>query len=244
LHPDHHVDPHAPALVGGRALRIGVGGPVGSGKTALVAALCRVLGDRVRLAVVTNDIYTTEDADFLRRAGVLDPRRIVPVQTGCCPHTAIRDDIAANLDAVEDLEAQFGPLDLILVESGGDNLTATFSRGLVDLQIFVLDVSGGDKVPRKGGPGVTTSDLLVINKTDLAPLVGASLEVMARDAAAVRQGRPVIFSSLREDPRAGPVTEWVVAALDEKTDPDTERGRAHVPADTGSAPSRVTNAPA
>ena len=169
--------------------------------------------ERVRLAVVTNDIYTTEDADFLRRAGVLDPARIQAVQTGCCPHTAIRDDIAANLDAVEDLEAEFGPLDLILVESGGDNLTATFSRGLVDRQIFVLDVSGGDKVPRKGGPGVTTSDLLVINKTDLAPLVGASLEVMDRDAAAVRQGRPVIFSSLREDPRAAAVSAWVLDGL-------------------------------
>ena len=184
MHPDHdhvhenaHDHSHAgPESAAGaarpgadttRALRIGIGGPVGSGKTALVAALCRALGERVRLAVVTNDIYTTEDADFLRRAGVLDPARIQAVQTGCCPHTAIRDDIAANLDAVEDLEAQFGPLDLILVESGGDNLTATFSRGLVDLQIFVLDVSGGDKVPRKGGPGVTTSDLLVINKTDL-----------------------------------------------------------------------------
>ncbi len=212
--PHDHSDP-VPGGVprAGRALRIGIGGPVGTGKTALVAALCRVLGERVRLAVVTNDIYTTEDADFLRRAGVLDPGRIVPVQTGCCPHTAIRDDIAANLDAVEDLEAQFGPLDLVLVESGGDNLTATFSRGLADLQIFVLDVSGGDKVPRKGGPGVTTSDLLVINKTDLAPLVGASLEVMDRDAAAVRQGRPVVFTSLREDPTAAPVTDWVLAAL-------------------------------
>jgi urease accessory protein len=253
LHPDHDrpgaghshaVDPHAPAPGGGRALRIGVGGPVGSGKTALVAALCRVLGQRLRLAVVTNDIYTTEDADFLRQAGVLDPSRIVPVQTGCCPHTAIRDDIAANLDAVEDLEAQFGPLDLILVESGGDNLTATFSRGLADLQIFVLDVSGGDKVPRKGGPGVTTSDLLVINKTDLAPLVGASLEVMDRDAAAVRQGRPVIFSSLREDPRAEAVAGWVLAALEEKAHPDTERDSADVPAAARSVAGGVTNAPA
>lgn len=254
MHPDHDrpaggghshaVDPHAPATGSGRALRIGVGGPVGSGKTALVAALCRVLGDRVRLAVVTNDIYTTEDADFLRRAGVLDPRRIVPVQTGCCPHTAIRDDIAANLDAVEDLEAQFGPLDLILVESGGDNLTATFSRGLVDLQIFVLDVSGGDKVPRKGGPGVTTSDLLVINKTDLAPMVGASLDVMDRDSAAVRQGRPVIFSSLRQDPRAEAVVGWVLAALEEKPHPDSERGSADTPAAAQPAPRRVTNAPA
>ena len=135
--------------------------------------------------MVTNDIYTTEDADFLRRAGVLDLDRIIPVRTGCCPHTAIRDDIAANLDAVEDLEERFGPLDLVLVESGGDNLTATFSQGLADLQIFVLDVSGGDKVPRKGGPGVTFSDLLVINKTDLAPLVGASL---AGDGAGRRRG--------------------------------------------------------
>ena len=197
----------------GRALRIGIGGPVGSGKTALVAALCRALAGEVRLAVVTNDIYTTEDADFLRREGVLGAERITAVRTGCCPHTAIRDDIAANLDAVEDLEASLGPLDLVLVESGGDNLTATFSRGLADLQIFVLDVSGGDKVPRKGGPGVTTSDLLVINKTDLAPLVGASLEVMDRDAAAVREGRPVLFTSLREDRLATPVADWVRAAL-------------------------------
>ncbi len=172
---EHGTHEHAVPPRAGRALRIGIGGPVGSGKTALVAALCRALRDELNLAVVTNDIYTTEDADFLQRAGVLDPDRITPVRTGCCPHTAIRDDIAANLDAVEDLEARFGGLDLVLVESGGDNLTATFSRGLADQQIFVLDVSGGDKVPRKGGPGVTFSDLLVINKTDLAPLVGASL---------------------------------------------------------------------
>jgi urease accessory protein len=215
-HPHGPGDPHPAPAPDGRALRIGVGGPVGSGKTALVAALCRALGGDVRLAVVTNDIYTTEDADFLRRAGVLDPARIQAVQTGCCPHTAIRDDIAANLDAVEDLEATFGPLDLVLVESGGDNLTATFSHGLVDRQIFVLDVSGGDKVPRKGGPGVTTSDLLLVNKTDLAPLVGASLAVMDRDAAAVRQGRPVIFGSLRDDPQATEVTAWVRAALAER----------------------------
>jgi urease accessory protein len=193
----------------GRGLRLGIGGPVGSGKTALVAALCRTLQADLALAVVTNDIYTTEDADFLRRSGVLAPERIVPVRTGCCPHTAIRDDIAANLDAAEDLEQRFGPLDLLIIESGGDNLTATFSRGLADVQIFVLDVSGGDKVPRKGGPGVTTADLLVINKTDLAPLVGASLEVMDRDAAAVRDGRPVVFTSLREDPGAELVATWV-----------------------------------
>ncbi|ABW15051.1 MULTISPECIES: urease accessory protein UreG [Parafrankia] len=199
-----------------RALRVGVGGPVGSGKTALVAALCRALAGRIRLGVVTNDIYTTEDADFLRSAGVLDPGRIRAVETGCCPHTAIRDDITANLDAVEDLESDLGRLDLILVESGGDNLTATFSYGLVDRQIFVIDVAGGDKVPRKGGPGVAGSDLLVVNKTDLAPLVGADLAVMARDAAAMRGGRadrPVLFTSLRSDAGASDVADWVLAQL-------------------------------
>jgi urease accessory protein len=211
--PHLHTDDYDAVPTAGRALRLGIGGPVGSGKTALVAALCRTLREEVRLAVVTNDIYTTEDADFLRRAGVLDPERIVAVETGCCPHTAIRDDIAANLDAVEGLEDTFGPLDLVIVESGGDNLTATFSRGLVDRQIFVLDVSGGDKVPRKGGPGVTTADLLVINKTDLAPMVSADLSVMARDAGAVRHGLPVEFTSLREDPNATAVTAWVRAQL-------------------------------
>jgi urease accessory protein len=183
---------------------------VGTGKTALVAALCRALGGDVALAVVTNDIYTDEDAEFLRRAGVLAPERITAVQTGCCPHTAIRDDISANLAAVEELEDRFRPLALVLVESGGDNLTATFSRGLVDHQIFVLDVAGGDKVPRKGGPGVTNSDLLVINKTDLAPMVGADLGVMARDAEAKRgPARRVIFCSLVADPGATEVAEWV-----------------------------------
>ncbi|MBW3573963.1 MAG: urease accessory protein UreG [Actinobacteria bacterium] len=196
-----------------RSLRVGVGGPVGSGKTALVAALCRTLAAEARLAVVTNDIYTTEDADFLRRAGVLAGERIVAVETGCCPHTAIRDDIGANLDAVEGLERRFAPLDLVLVESGGDNLTATFSHGLVDRQIFVLDVAGGDKVPRKGGPGVTGADLLVINKTDLAGAVGADLSVMAVDAGARRGKGPVVFCSLVEDPGAGAVAEWVRAQL-------------------------------
>ena len=192
-----------------RTLRVGVGGPVGSGKTALVAALCRALGPSFEIAVVTNDIYTDEDAAFLRRAGVLDPDRITGVQTGCCPHTAIRDDITGNLDAVEELEARFAPLDLLLVESGGDNLTATFSSGLVDRQLFVVDVAGGDKVPRKGGPGVTNADLLVVNKTDLAPLVGADLAVMAADADDKRKGGPVVFCSLVEDPGASPVTDWV-----------------------------------
>jgi urease accessory protein len=164
------------------------------------------------LAVVTNDIYTTEDADFLRAAGVLDPDRIEAVQTGCCPHTAVRDDIAANLDAVEQLEARHEPA-LVLVESGGDNLTMTFSKGLIDLQLFVIDVAGGDKVPRKGGPGVTASDLLVVNKTDLAPLVGADLDVMARDAARVREGRPVVFTDLRNEPGAAPVVAWLRGRL-------------------------------
>ncbi len=193
----------------GRAVRIGIGGPVGCGKTALVAALCRTLGDEIELAVVTNDIYTTEDADFLLRSGVLPPERVRAVETGCCPHTAIRDDISANLEAIEDLEATLPPLDLILVESGGDNLTATFSRGLVHSQIFVVDVSGGDKVPRKGGPGVTSADLLVINKTDLADRVGADLGVMDRDARARRGDLPLLFTSLTEDPTASDVAAWV-----------------------------------
>ncbi|AVT34732.1 urease accessory protein UreG [Plantactinospora sp. BC1] len=214
-HPDPDVDPHPPLGRSTRsgAVRVGIGGPVGSGKTALVAALCRTLADELRLAVVTNDIYTTEDADFLLRNGVLPAERIRAVETGCCPHTAIRDDISANLDAVEELEVLLGPLDLILVESGGDNLTATFSRGLVDRQIFVVDVAGGDKVPRKGGPGVTGADLLVVNKTDLAPLVGADLSVMARDASARRGPLPTVFLSLVEDPAATPVADWIRTLL-------------------------------
>jgi urease accessory protein len=200
----------------GRALCVGIGGPVGGGKTALVAALCRRLRGELSLAVVTNDIYTTEDADFLRRHGVLPDERILAVRTGCCPHTAIRDDITANLDAVEELTARHDP-DLVLIESGGDNLTATFSYGLVDLQIFVVDVAGGDKVPRKGGPGVTRSDLLVINKTDLAALVGADLAVMRDDAERVRDGRPTVLLSLRDQPDAEPVVGWVRHRLREHT---------------------------
>ncbi|MER5867349.1 urease accessory protein UreG [Kitasatospora sp. NPDC002040] len=214
MHRDH-VDPydasvaHSYTATPVRALRIGLGGPVGSGKTATVAALCRVLREEFSLAVVTNDIYTTEDAEFLLRNAVLPPERITAVETGCCPHTAIRDDISANLEAVEELEAAVGPLDLVLVESGGDNLTATFSRGLVDHQIFVIDVSGGDKVPRKGGPGVSGSDLLVINKTDLAPLVGADLGVMARDAKAQRGDLPTVFTALSSPDGIAPVVAWV-----------------------------------
>lgn len=206
-------DPHSPVPTDGRAYRIGIGGPVGSGKTALVAALCRTLGSEVDLAVVTNDIYTTEDADFLRRAGVLATDRIEAVQTGCCPHTAIRDDITANLDAVDTLEERFPGLRLVLIESGGDNLTAVFSRGLVDSQVFVVDVAGGDKVPRKGGPGVTTADLLVINKTDLAPQVGADLDVMTSDAHRMRGELPVITQSLVDTPAAPAVADWVRGLL-------------------------------
>ena len=195
-----------------RALRIGIGGPVGGGKTALVAALCRALAAELSVVVVTNDIYTTEDADFLRRNGVLADDRIRAVRTGCCPHTAIRDDITANLDEVEDLERQHDP-DLVLVESGGDNLTATFSYGLIDRQIFVVDVAGGDKVPRKGGPGVTRSDLLVINKIDLADRVGADLDVMRRDSAAQRGDLPTVLISLRAPDGVRPVVDWVRAGL-------------------------------
>jgi urease accessory protein len=203
--PDHYdAEP-----VHGRAFRIGIGGPVGSGKTALVAALCRALGDEIDLAVVTNDIYTTEDADFLRRAGVLDADRVEAVQTGACPHTAIRDDITANLDAVERLEERFPGLELVIIESGGDNLTAVFSRGLADSQVFVVDVAGGDKVPRKGGPGVTTADLLVINKIDLAHLVGADMAVMTSDAHRMRGELPVVTQSLVDTPDAPDVADWV-----------------------------------
>lgn len=210
-HDHDHGDADRPPREG-RALRVGVGGPVGTGKTELVSCLCRALAADVGLAVVTNDIFTTEDAAILQRKDVLPAERIVPVQTGCCPHTAIRDDISENLDAIEQLERRFHP-ELVILESGGDNLTATFSRALVDVQIFVIDVAGGDKVPRKGGPGITTSDLLLVNKTDLAPLVGADLEVMRRDADAGRGERPTLFVSLREDPLATPVVVWVRDAL-------------------------------
>ncbi|MFN8023461.1 MAG: urease accessory protein UreG [Acidimicrobiales bacterium] len=198
---------------GTRPLRIGIGGPVGSGKTALVAALCRLLAHEISTVVITNDIFTTEDAEALRRMAVLPDDRIAPVETGACPHTAIRDDISANLDAVEQLEARHAPVELTLLESGGDNLTAIFSRALVDRQIFVIDVAGGDKVPRKGGPGVTTADLLVINKTDLAPLVHADLGVMDRDAKARRGDLPLLFTSLVAPDGAVAVAEWVRAQL-------------------------------
>jgi urease accessory protein len=179
-------------------LRIGVGGPVGSGKTALLDALCKRLRDSYELAVVTNDIYTQEDAEFLICSQALPAQRIIGVETGGCPHTAIREDASMNLAAVEDLQRRFPALDLVFVESGGDNLSATFSPELADLTIYVIDVAEGEKIPRKGGPGITRSDLLVINKIDLAPYVGASLEVMERDARRMRGERPFVFTNLRE----------------------------------------------
>ncbi len=211
-----HEHPPQPGR-GERPLRIGIGGPVGSGKTTLVGALCQLLRDELSLAVVTNDIFTTEDAQALRRAGVLAEERIVAVETGCCPHTAIRDDIAANLDAIEELEmrldASGSTVDVTLVESGGDNLTAVFSTGLVDAQIFVLDTAGGDDVPRKGGPGVAMADVLVINKVDLAPYVGADVDRMLADAAERRAGRPVVPTSLVDASGAAPIAEWILGEL-------------------------------
>ena len=178
-------------------LRVGIGGPVGSGKTALTLALCRALRDRYQLAVVTNDIYTEEDAQFLVRNEALAADRILGVETGGCPHTAIREDASINLEAVSRLTRRFARLDVVFVESGGDNLAATFSPELSDLTVYVIDVAAGDKIPRKGGPGITKSDLLVINKIDLAPMVGASLEVMDRDAKKMRGDRPFVFSNLK-----------------------------------------------
>ena len=191
-------------------LRVGVAGPVGSGKTALVDALCKALRDRFDIAVVTNDIYTKEDAQFLIRSGALPEERIVGVETGGCPHTAIREDASINLDAIDDLGRRFPDLDVILVESGGDNLAATFSPELADLTLYVIDVAGGDKIPRKGGPGITKSDLLIINKTDLAPHVGASLEVMDRDARRMRGERPFVFTSIRKGEGLQAVVDFVI----------------------------------
>ena len=194
-------------------LRLGIAGPVGSGKTALVEALCRRLRDRLQLAVVTNDIYTQEDAQFLTRSGVLEPERIRGVETGGCPHTAIREDCSINRAAVSDLERQFPGLDLVMVESGGDNLAASFSPELVDLCLYVIDVAAGDKIPRKGGPGITRSDLLVINKIDLAPLVGADLAVMEQDTLRMRGDRPWCFTNLRTGEGLDRVEAFVLQQL-------------------------------
>lgn len=191
-----------------QTFRVGIAGPVGSGKTALVDALCKALRDRVNIAVVTNDIYTQEDAQFLVRSQALSQERIVGVETGGCPHTAIREDASINLVAIEALERQFSP-ELVFVESGGDNLASTFSPELVDLTIYVIDVAAGDKIPRKGGPGITKSDLLVINKIDLAPMVGASLEVMERDTRKMRGDRPFVFTNLKSRQGLETVVEFI-----------------------------------
>ncbi|MCM0019834.1 MAG: urease accessory protein UreG [Tagaea sp.] len=193
-------------------LRVGIGGPVGSGKTALVDALCKSLRERYDVAAITNDIYTKEDAQFLTRSGALAPERIMGVETGGCPHTAIREDASANLAAVAEMTAKFPGLELLFVESGGDNLAATFSPELADLTIYVIDVSAGDKIPRKGGPGITRSDLLVINKIDLAPYVGASLEVMDRDAKTMRGARPFVFANIRAGKGVAEIAAFIAKA--------------------------------
>jgi len=193
-----------------QTLRVGVGGPVGSGKTALLRALCLALRDHYDIAVVTNDIYTKEDAQFLTRHEALDADRIIGVETGGCPHTAIREDASMNLAAIDELCDRHGELDVVFVESGGDNLSATFSPELSDLTIYVIDVSAGDKIPRKGGPGITRSDLLVINKIDLAPLVGASLEVMDRDAQMMRKERPFVFSNLKTGEGLQEIIDFII----------------------------------
>ncbi len=193
-------------------LRVGVGGPVGSGKTALMDALCKALRDRYDIAAITNDIYTKEDAEFLTRSGALPPERILGVETGGCPHTAIREDASINLAAVAELRQRFPNLDVVLVESGGDNLAATFSPELADITIYVIDVSAGDKIPRKGGPGITRSDLLVINKIDIAPMVGASLEVMDRDSRKMRGAKPFVFTNMK----TGQGLDAVIALIEER----------------------------
>ena len=192
-----------------KTLRVGIGGPVGSGKTALTLALCKRLRDRFNIAVVTNDIYTEEDAQFLVTNKALAPERIIGVETGGCPHTAIREDASINLEAVARLNRRFADLDLILIESGGDNLAATFSPELSDLTLYVIDVAAGDKIPRKGGPGITKSDLLIINKIDLAPMVGASLEVMDRDSKKMRGKRPFVFSNLKTGQGLDAIVEFI-----------------------------------
>jgi urease accessory protein len=195
-------NPHGP-------LRVGIGGPVGSGKTALMDALCKTLRDRYQIAAITNDIYTKWDADYLVRSGALDADRIAGVETGGCPHTAIREDASINLAAVAEMRAKFPDLDLVLIESGGDNLAATFSPELADLTIYVIDVAAGDKIPSKGGPGITRSDLLVINKIDLAPYVGASLEVMERDARKMRGQRPFVMTNMRDGRDVSAIVKFI-----------------------------------
>ncbi|MEP9350392.1 urease accessory protein UreG [Xanthobacter sp. KR7-225] len=193
-------------------LRVGIGGPVGSGKTALMEALCKAFRERYDICAITNDIYTKEDARLLTVAGALDPERILGVETGGCPHTAIREDASINLRAVADMRAKFPHLDVVLIESGGDNLAATFSPELADITIYVIDVAGGEKIPRKGGPGITRSDLLVVNKTDLAPLVGADLGIMEADTIRMRAGRPYVFAAIRHGDGVAAVARFIEAA--------------------------------
>jgi urease accessory protein len=221
MHDVHHgmtLDHHAPSFrwqsLAAKPCTIGVGGPVGSGKTALLDRLCKALRDTYHLAVVTNDIYTREDAEFLCRSGALETARIVGVETGGCPHSAIREDASVNLEAIAGLVKRFRDLQLVFVESGGDNLAATFSPELADLTIYVIDVAAGDKIPRKGGPGITRSDLLVINKIDLAPHVGADLQVMQRDAARMRGNRPFVLTNLLAGTGLDTVVDWVHAQVD------------------------------
>ena len=206
-------------------IKIGVAGPVGSGKTALIERLSRFMAKDYSLGVITNDIYTKEDAEFLTKNSLLPAERIIGVETGGCPHTAIREDASMNLEAVDELAKRFPNIELILIESGGDNLSATFSPDLADVTIFVIDVSGGEKIPRKGGPGITRSDLLLINKIDLAPMVGASLEVMENDARRMRQGKPFIFSNLKTDEGLDSVIGWIrkYALLEEIQEPKLYR---------------------
>lgn len=234
------VSPQPDSLPAGprRALRLGVAGPVGTGKTSLIGLVCSRLGRELSLAVVTNDIYTDEDARMLRAANVLAPERIRAVETGACPHTAIRDDVTANLMAVEDLEREFSPVDVVLVESGGDNLTATFSPALVDAQLFVLDVAGGGDVVRKGGPGIARADLLIVNKTDLAPHVGVDVERMVREGREARDGRPVVALSRHDPVAVEALVTWVSATLAEfraerlvPTDPGPMAPHSHGPVD-------------
>jgi urease accessory protein len=210
-----------------RALRLGIAGPVGVGKSTHIATACRALAGEIALGVITNDIYTDEDARFLRSAGVLDPERIRAVETGACPHTAIRDDVTANLLAVEDVERDFAPLDVVIIESGGDNLTATFSPALVDAQIFVLDVAGGGDVARKGGPGIARADLLVVNKTDLAPYVGVDVAQMVQDASDARDGREVLALSRTDPDSVARLKSWILGML------AAHRSGEHEPQDPG-----------
>ena len=205
--------------IGRKPLRVGIGGPVGSGKTALIDSLCKSMRDEYEIAVITNDIYTREDAEFLTRSGALPPERIEGVETGGCPHTAIREDASINMEAVEAMTDRFPKLQIVFVESGGDNLAATFSPELADTTIYVIDVSAGDKIPRKGGPGITRSDLLVINKTDLAPLVGANLDVMSADSATMRGEKPFVFTNLKTGSGLIRVTSFLGNAVRRSADP-------------------------